>query len=205
MEKLSKIFDSGARVKIMRLFLFNAKTPFDLKTIVERTKVDSTTARREIKILSSIEFVLKKSFTKTITAQRTQKTSKKKVDGFMLNSAFPLVAPLKSLLIDSELTRTKDLPKRFSATGNIKMLVLSGIFMKDDERSLDILIVGEKIDTKKLQRSMEHIESEIGKELRYSVFTPTEFKYRIDMYDQNLLDIFKYPHERVVDKLGLIL
>lgn len=225
MQQLAKIFDSSARVKIMRLFLFNDKAPFDIQDIAKRSKVSVPTARKEVKILGDVGFLKKKTFTKEVkltpksktskttkkntktstSAKKTaQKIQKKKVQGWALNNGFPLADPLKKLLVDSELVKTKELPKRFEAAGKIKMLVLSGIFMKDDERSVDMVVVGDKIDMRKLQKTMQTIESEVGKELRYSVFTPKEFQYRIEMYDQHLLDIFEYPHERVVDKLKLL-
>lgn len=216
MENLAKIFDSSARVKIMRLFLFNPKTPYETKDIIERSKVATATTRRELSILFKTGFIKKKAFTQEITMKPLKTKSKKgtaqnssikkkTVNGWILNEAFPLVQPLERLLIDADLIKTKDLHKRFDGNGSIKMLVLSGIFMKDNERSTDMMIVGDKMDMKKIDRTMKILESEIGKELRYTVFTPKEFGYRMEMYDQHLLDVFEYPHERVVDKIGVSL
>ncbi|MCB9809094.1 hypothetical protein H6776_01720 [Candidatus Nomurabacteria bacterium] len=212
MENLAKIFDSSARVKIMRLFLFNPETPYDTNDIAERSKVSTSTARRELSILLKTGFLKKKIFTKEVMlkprtkAQKKNPTiKKKKANGFILDEKFPLVKPLESLLIDNELVKTKDLYKRFKGNGSIKMLVLSGIFMKDTDRSTDMMVVGDKMDLKKLDRTIRILESEIGKELRYTVFTPEEFAYRMEMYDQHLLDVFEYPHERVVDKIGVTL
>ena len=147
----------------------------------------------------------KKSKAKTKAKPKPPVIKKKKANGWILNKTFPLVKPLETLLLDSELIHTKDLHKRFKDAGAIKMLILSGIFMKDNERSTDMVIVGDKLDMKKLGRTMGLIESEIGKELRYTVYTPKEFAYRMEMYDQHLLDIFEYPHERVLDKIGVTL
>lgn len=216
MENLAKIFDSSARVKIMRLFLFNPKTPYETKDIIERSKISASTARRELSILLKTGFIKKKTFTQEVVMKPRKSTAKKPTgktpvikkktaNGWMLDETFPLVQPLERLLIDAELIKTKDLQKRFNGNGAIKMLVLSGIFMKDNERSTDMMIVGDKMDMKKIDRTMKLLESEIGKELRYSVFTPKEFSYRMEMYDQHLLDVFEYPHERVVDKLGVSL
>jgi len=212
MEKIAKIFDSSARVKIMRLFLFNDRTPYDVADIGEKSHVSDTTARREIKILLDAGFLKKKSFTKSLTLKPTKKGSKskkqtvkkKKVNGWMLNDKFPLAKPFRELLIEGDLVGTKTLHKRFTSTGKIKMLVLSGIFVKDNQRSTDMILVGDKLDMKKVERTMRNLEAEIGKELRYSIFTTEEFQYRLSMYDQHLLDIFDYPHEKVVDKIGLL-
>jgi hypothetical protein len=206
MEELGKIFDSSARVKVMRLFILNGKTPFTMIDIKTRAQITAVVARKEVRLLEKTGFLRKKKFTQEITMKPCSKggevtIKKKKASGWILNNRFPLVDPLRTLLIESELVRTKDLPSRFKNTGNVKLLVLSGIFVKDTNRKLDMLIVGEKIDKNKLDRTLKTIESEIGKELRYSVFTPEEFTYRMNMYDRLLLDIFDYPHEKVIDRL----
>ena len=216
MENLAKIFDSSARVKMMRLFLFNPTMPFDVSDVTKRSKITSSVARRELNILFKTGFLKKKTFTKEITIKPRKSTAKKKpktpkppvikkkkANGWILDTAFPLVKPLENLLIDAELVKTKDLHKRFKGNGSIKMLVLSGIFMKDNERSTDMMIVGDKMDMKKLESTMKILESEVGKELRYTVFTPQEFAYRMEMYDQHLLDVFESPHQRLVDKIGV--
>ncbi|OGI83748.1 hypothetical protein A2997_00940 [Candidatus Nomurabacteria bacterium RIFCSPLOWO2_01_FULL_36_10b] len=208
MEKLATIFDSSARVKIMRLFLFSPDTPFDAPSITERSKVNRPIARKEVSTLLHVGFLKPKSYTKFILLKSRRISAKrksvsKKVTGWILNKDFPLVEPLRSLLIDSELIHTQELQNRFSVAGSIKMLVLSGIFMKNYEQGVDVIIVGDKLNAKKLSRVMSNLEAEVGKELRYSVFTPAEFQYRLQMYDQHLLDVFSSPHERVVDKLGL--
>ena len=223
MEKLGQIFNSTARVKIMRLFLFNGDMPFETKQVAQRSKITPATARKELALLQKTGFLKKKKFTKVVelkpvfkkTKTKTKKGEKVKIkqvakikktkaEGWVLNRDYPLAKPLETLLIDSELGRTKDLHKRFKETGRIKMLVLSGIFVKDDDRKVDIVIVGEKFNRKKLENTLRTIESEVGKELRYSVFTPEEFSYRLNMYDKHLLDVFENHHERIVDTLKVV-
>ncbi|MFT7557731.1 MAG: hypothetical protein ACI83D_000399 [Planctomycetota bacterium] len=206
MEELGKIFDSSARVKIMRLFILNESTPFVMADITKRTQLAAPLARKEVRLLLKTGFLSSKNFTEEVTLKTKAKTGKvvvkkKKASGWVLNKKFPLVEPLRTLLIESELIRTKDLPHRFKASGNLKLLVLSGIFVKDNNRKLDMLIVGEKMDKNRLEKVMKTIESEIGKELRYSVFTPEEFTYRMNMYDRLILDIFDYPHQRIIDRI----
>ncbi len=130
--------------------------------------------------------------------------SRKSISTWTTNPRFALFQELKSLLVDSELVPGKELATRFATAGSIKMLVLSGIFMRDNEKSVDMIIVGDKLDMKKMNSVLTTLESEVGKELRYSIFSPDEFAYRLKMYDQHLLEIFDAPHERVVDKLGLV-
>jgi hypothetical protein len=77
------------------------------------------------------------------------------------------------------------------------MLVVAGAFLKDEKSRLDILVVGDSISQKKFENVVRNLESEIGKELRYSAFTTDEFKYRISMYDKLVCDVFDFEHEVV--------
>lgn len=229
MKELGQIFDSDSRVKIMRLFIFNEDDVFDIDMVAKRSKSTTDVTKREIKLLEKTGFIKKKNFIKEITVKPTRRKikrkhpkksddddkktvkleveeaeiKKKKAVGWTLDKKFGLKDPLKRLLVDSELLRTKELPLRFSKAGLFKVIVLSGIFVRDDDRKIDLLIVGEKVDKKKLDKVISEMESEIGKELRYSLFTPEEFSYRLNMYDTLLMDIFDYPHQKILDKIGL--
>ncbi len=61
MDILEKIFGSAAKVKIMRLFLFNPNTTFDLDRIVKRTKIFPQAARLNLRLLESVKLIKSKS------------------------------------------------------------------------------------------------------------------------------------------------
>ena len=54
-----------------------------------------------------------------------------------------------------------------------------------------------------LGKERRGIETEIGKELRYAVFSTNDFKYRLTVYDRLVRDILDYPHHIVVDRIGV--
>ncbi len=207
MDSLSKIFGSAARIKIMRLFLFNENEAFDIETVAVRSQLPARTVTREVELLLKTGFIVKKTFIKDVMVKVKGKknkfvSKKRTIYGFALNQEYPLADAFRNLLVDSDLIRTKELPGRFESSGNIKLIVLSGIFVKDEERKVDMLIVGDKIKKPQMERTLKAIESEIGKELRYAIFDTKEFNYRLDMYDQLLRDIFDYSHQKVMNKLG---
>jgi hypothetical protein len=123
---------------------------------------------------------------------------KKRVYGWFLNTEFPYLGALYDLLITSKSIDKKELASRIRRTGRIKMLVLAGAFIKEPNSRLDILAVGDSINQKKFEQVVRSLESEIGKELKYSAFTTDEFRYRISMYDKLVCDVFDFPHEIVV-------
>lgn len=205
MESLGKIFGSTLRVKTMRLFLFNESTAFDVDDVTTRARIKKPDARKELVMLEKIGFLRKKAFTKKIEKASKNKKAKKefkkvKTNGWILNTRFDLIKPLQKLLLDSELIKESDISKRIKKAGSIKLLVLSGIFTRDEDRKLDMLIVGEKIKKEILEKEIAIIESEIGHELRYAFFTQEEYKYRISMYDKLVRDVMEYGHIVIIDK-----
>lgn len=204
----------------MRLFLFQTGEAYKIADIVTRTQSKTPLVRKELKNLELIEFIKTKEIepesileitTEAPEPKRGQKKARAKktrktippVLGYTLNKRFPLVRGLSELLIESNLISTRDMQKYFASHTQIKLLVTSGIFVKDTESKSDMIIVGEKIDTKRLDITVKMIESEIGKEIRYTIFTPEEFMYRMNMYDKYLIDILNNPHEKIIEKLEI--
>jgi hypothetical protein len=65
MDILEKIFGSAAKVKIMRLFLFNPDAPFDLDKTTVRAKITPQAARLNIRMLEQAGLLKSKVFVKT--------------------------------------------------------------------------------------------------------------------------------------------
>lgn len=195
----------------MRLFLFQEGEGYTVNEIVARTQSKLELVKKELKTLESADFIIYKEFgdgfeevlPDEIVAQNARKKvrASSRLLGYAINPESPLIRGLRELLIDSNLISIKDLQKHFAGFSYIKLLLLSGVFMKLETAKVDILLVGEKIDMKRLAQTIKLIESEIGKEIRYSVFTPEEFLYRISMYDKYVLDILTAPHERIIEKM----
>lgn len=194
METLAKLFGGQARVRIMRLFLLNNDTNFEIEDIVSRSRVTKSNVRKEINTLFSMGFVKNKTITK-----EGSRGSKKKVIVWSLNPFFEYLLPVREILIDPTLLLQEDLAQRFKQAGKIKLMIVSGVFIGDTESRADILIVGDKLKKNILQQVIKGLEAEIGKELDYVVFDAEEFKYRLDMYDKLVCDIVDLPHETLID------
>jgi hypothetical protein len=70
MDILEKIFGSAAKVKIIRLFLFNPNKPFDLDQVVNRSRISPQAARLNLKILESINLLKPRIFTRDVKVIR---------------------------------------------------------------------------------------------------------------------------------------
>ncbi|MFA6251718.1 MAG: hypothetical protein WC603_03790 [Candidatus Paceibacterota bacterium] len=194
METLAKLFGGQARVRIMRLFLLNSESNFEIEDIVSRSRVMKSNVRKEINALSAINFIKQKVITK-----EGYRGTKKKVVAWALNPSFQHLKSIRDILIDPSLLIQENLPERFKQIGKIKLMVVSGVFIGDSKSRADLLIVGDKLKKNILQQIVKSLEAEIGKELDYAVFDTNEFKYRMEMYDKLICDMIDLPHEKLID------
>lgn len=194
METLAKLFGGQARVKIMRLFLLNHNSAFEVEDVVSRSRVTKANSRKEINALFAMGFVKQKT-----VVHEGSRGAKKKVPAWQLDTTFPYINSIRDLLVDPSLLLREDLPARFRQIGKIKLMIVSGIFIGSEKSRVDILIVGDKLKKNIIQQVVKGLESEVGKELDYVVLDSDEFKYRIDMYDKLVCDIIDLPHEKIID------
>jgi hypothetical protein len=199
---LEKLFGSAARVKIMKLFLFSDEAPLDKNEIIEKAKVSKKEATKEIKLLAEVNLIKTKRVTKTYLSKNNKSTNRK-VQVYFLNTSFSLLKHLRELLINNEPLKHADIQKRLSRTGKIKLIVVSGVFLQSDDSRVDLLIVGDEMKKRSLDTTIKTMESEIGKELRFSCLSTEDFKYRYSVCDRLIRDILDYNHETVLDKIGL--
>ncbi len=203
-EILGKIMGTPARVKLMRLFLFHPEVSFTREELMIKTKTPVSILRAELLLLEKIDFIIRKDIVRIISRSSKKKTiqTKKKVTAYELNPLFALIQPLSVLLLESELVHVPELPNRFKHVGKLKLVVVSGVLLRHDDRPIDLLIVGDKLDISATQKTINIIESEIGRELRYAIFSTEDFLYRIKMYDKLVRDIFEFPHQKLMNQLG---
>jgi hypothetical protein len=194
METLSKLFGNETKVKIMKLFLFNPERVFDVGDIADRVKASTHKVRREVNLLGKMGLVKKRL------------GSKKKANshGFVLDTNFTYLFPLQNFLISAEPLHPKEIVKKITKLGSVKLIIIAGVFIQEPESRADILIVGDNIKKGPLENTIKTLESEIGKELKYAYFTTDDFKYRLSMCDKLTRDILDYPHKKIVNKLGIV-
>ncbi|MCX6752724.1 MAG: hypothetical protein NTZ87_04485 [Candidatus Nomurabacteria bacterium] len=180
MEILEKILGNGARVKIMRLFLLNRGKGFTIKNIVKRSRVSPDVVRKEIRLLSSVSFIKKRS---------------KISPEWYFNSLFKYGEEFVDLLVRSDTFSKEKILSNFKNVGRVKLFVVSGVFIKNEDSRVDLLVVGDKLKKVKIEKGIRKLEAEIGTELVYAIFDTKEFIYRLNMYDKLVRDIIDYPHE----------
>jgi len=213
---LGKILGNPTRVKLMRFFLFNPEKSFEIKEIINRVRSSNEIVKKEIRLLQDISFLKQKKIVVEIE-QKTRKKQKrgkrvntangktktKKVPGFFLNQDFFYNEAFRILLSQDNTPKKDAILKIFKPTGKIKLLLVSGIFIGETEARADLLIVGDNLNKKLIEDKIRAIESDLGRELSYSVFETSEFLYRLNMYDKLVQEILNFPHEKIIDIIKL--
>lgn len=179
MEIIGRLLGNGARVKIMRLFFLNKNKGFLNKEIVKRSRVNPDMVRRELSLLSAVGFI------------------KKKGPAWFFDASFKYALEFENLLINADTLDKEAIVNNFKKVGRVKLLVIAGVFIKNKESRVDLLIVGDRMKKSKIDEGVRRLEAEIGAELTYAIFDTKEFVYRINMYDKLVRDILDFPHEVV--------
>ncbi len=185
---LQKLFGSPARIKLLRLFLFNPKTSFTLADAAKRARVHDDDTRREFRVF--------------VAAGLITRSTRGKGVRYVLNNDFEYVAALQNLLINAP-ARGKEIVEKVRGTGTLKLVILAGIFVSDWDNSLDVLLVGDRMKEKKLRDYIRKFEAEIGKEIRYSLLSTNDFFYRLNLNDKLIRDVLDYPHTILLDRLDI--
>ena len=125
---------------------------------------------------------------------------------FMINNSFEFLYELRDLVLKSSPAEKDNMIQKINKLGRIKLAVIAGIFMNKenpDPSVVDLLIVGDDIENKRLRPFLKSLEAEVGKEIKFSVMEKEEFQYRFAMFDRFIRVLFESPHEKLINKLGL--
>ncbi len=186
-EVLEKLFRSKAEIKLLRLFLNNPDEGYTLNEIIGRLKVNSSLARKEINNLVKIKFLILRK--------------KVKKNYYYANRDFVFYNELRKLIFKTNPTSSDKIKLQVMKLGQIRFVLISGILINSDKGRIDIVIIGEHINKTKLKNFLSDVEAEVGKNINYSCMTTDEFRYRKNMFDKFIIDVFEDPHRILINKL----
>lgn len=198
-DPLAILFGSQARVKLLRFFLFNPSRFFTFDDISRRAKLVRRTARTEINALERAEVIKKKQVYET----KEGSDKKIRVQAYVLNKDFPDLQSLQNFLFETAPINGKTVLKHLRNAGPLDVVVVAGIFVRQFEQRLDILLAMKKLPTAKVENAMRALEAELGVEIRFASFLTEDLLYRVGMYDKLTRDVFDYPHQIIVDRVNI--
>ncbi len=174
---LKRLFTSGARIKLLTLFLFNPDEEYFIRELTRKLDEQINSVRRELDNLKKIGLL--KSKTK----------NRKKY--YVVDKNFIAFNELKAIFTKA-LSDKDAIGKKIAKCGEIVFMVLSGVFVEKNS-TVDLLLVGD-VDKQKLEQVLNaEIETETEKPVRYSILTREDFLYRLKCKDRFITEILHDP------------
>ena len=198
-DPLTILFGSQARVKLLRFFLFNPSKEFTFDDISRRARLVRRTARTEITALEKAGVIKKKQ----IYVEKEGSDKKVREQGYVLNKTSSELQALQTFLFETAPINGKTVLTHLRKAGPLDFVCVAGIFVKDFEQRLDILVAMKKPPEGKVENAIRGLEAELGIEIRFASFASDDLVYRVGMYDKLIRDVFDYPHEILVDRIAI--
>jgi hypothetical protein len=198
-DPLSILFGSTARVKLLRFFLFNPSKEFLFDDISKRARLVRRTARTEISALEKAGVIRQKNVLMTVPG----KAKKMKAIAYTLNKDFQELQALQTFLFDTAPIDGKNLLTHLRKAGPLDFVAIAGVFVRNFEQQLDILIAMKKYSQSAVEKAIRSIEAEVGMEVRFAAMSSEDLMYRVGMYDKLTRDFFDYEHQTLIDKIGV--
>lgn len=191
---IEQLFGSKTRVKLLQLFYSNPNRSFYVREITRKIDEQINSVRRELSNLLSIGII-------------SSDTNNNRLY-YEVNQTYEYFEPLtaifggkggKSTKVPTSNAQAQDL----KALGNIELAIYTGQFTRDETSGIDILIVGD-VNQTQMGKFVDELEKQEGKELRYTVMTPKEFKYRKQVNDRFLSMVLGSKCQILVDKHNVV-
>lgn len=205
---IEQLFGSKTRVKLLRLFYSNPNRSFYVREITRKIDEQINSVRRELGNLLSIGII-----SSDTTNNRLY---------YEVNQKYEYFKPLKMIFgggeIAAEGVDSKDIKESGEVTvvkpgkqpvdpvvaelitiGNVELAIYTGQFTRDESSGIDMLIVGD-VNQTKTQKFIADLENKEKKEIRYVVFTPSEFAYRQDVKDRFISSVMASKKQIIIDK-----
>ncbi|HKU19238.1 MAG TPA: transcriptional regulator [Candidatus Saccharimonadales bacterium] len=203
---IEQLFGSKTRVKLLQLFCSNPNRSFYVREITRKIDEQINSVRRELANLLSIGII-----SSDTTNNRLY---------YEVNQSYDFYEPLRAIFgqqeAGSEAATPQATTKKVSTTGapnaerdkikalgNVELALYTGQFTRDDTSGIDVLIIGD-VNQHALQKFMTELESQEGKDIRYTVMPLQEFHYRRQIKDRFITTVLGSKKQILIDKSSIL-
>jgi DNA-binding transcriptional ArsR family regulator len=175
-KSLELLFVSKVRIKALKYFLLNPTTQIHLRAAVRQFDEEINAVRRELMRFEKMGLL------------KVESKGNKKY--FKLNLDHPFINELLGIVHKSS-GLGEEIIKNAKDLGNIDFAVLTPSYTKSVYTSslvIDLAIVG-VVDLNKLQSIIRKYEDKMGKEIHFTVLSPSEFQIRKRRKDDFIVNL----------------
>jgi len=189
-----QLFGSKTRVKLLSLFYNNPERPFYVREITRKINEQINSVRRELQNLLTIGIVKSVSQSNRLYYEVNPKYK-------FYNELQSIFSKIPAKTKEIKETKEEDqILKRIMKAGNVKLVFLSGAFVRGSNQMIDIFIVGD-VNKTKLSHMIGELESDMSRELNYTSMRTEDFDYRRNLNDRFLSDILDAKKIVLIDQL----
>lgn len=185
---IDQLFGSKTRIKLLHLFLNNPGKSYYVREITRLIDEQINSVRRELANMLSVGII------------KSSEAENKLY--YEVNQRYEHYVPLRAIFaddatasepLDTKKPSTLDWQAKLDELGNIKLAVLSGIFVEGSAGNLDLLFVGTPAPAK-FKTFIKSLEKKEGRELNYTVMPYDEFYYRLSIRDKFITEVIVNKH-----------
>lgn len=177
---LKRIFTSNTRIKLLTLFVLNEDEEFYIRELTRKLDEQINSVRRELDNLKKLGLL------------RSKLKNRKKF--YLVNKSFSIYPELKNI-IKKSMSEDTDISKELEKLGEIKLLILSGVFIDKPTDPVDMLIVGH-IDREKLTHYLNH-ELSTTRPVKFAIISEDDFRYRINLNDKFIKELTQNKENKI--------
>lgn len=184
-------FGSKTRVKILRQFLLNVEERYYLRQLARDLSLQVNSVRRELKHLESCGLLVSANYHNSILLGLKSNIGGDKLPAkinssdkkyYEVNKEFILFPEIKALILKAQTLVGQNFLNELQSICTPKLLILTGIFVAQNNFPTDMLLVA-NVPKIKLLDLIKKLEIELGKEINYTVMDENEFKFRREIVD----------------------
>jgi hypothetical protein len=184
---LEQLLNDGIRAKVLRFALLHPNEAITPSSAGNALHIPPLKVAVELNFFAKLGLLKKKVKPKSWT----------------VDTEFKYFIPLRTFVSETAPGKREEVLRALKKVGKMHCIIIGGVFSDDSTTALDITLIGDKFDDKKLAVALRSLESFVGSELRYATFTIQEFRYRKAVNDRLIRDIIERPHQVLLDTLGL--
>lgn len=185
---LEQILSSPQQIHLLRFFLFHPDEDFSLEEVRTRVGKKYVGTGRPIKNLVQLGCLIE------------GKREGTNVSVYRVATSWLLYPEFRAVFVKAQLLVEHDLIRKLEKAGNLKLLILAGLFVGQRGAPTDVMIVG-SVNARRVTRILKGFEQDLDQEVRYTILSNAEYWYRKNVGDRFLYDILENRHLVVLDTL----
>jgi hypothetical protein len=200
---IEQLFGSKTRVKLLQLFYSNPNRSFYVREITRKIDEQINSVRRELANLLNVGIIVSDTNNNRLYYEVSQAYEYYEPFLAIFGQGVSAKGAKSSKKAAAAADNSSSEVDRMKALGRLDLVLYTGQFTRDESSGIDLLIVGE-VNQNAVQKFITELEAQEGKEIRYTVMPPSEFRYRRQIKDRFVITVLDAKKQVLIDTNGVL-